>query len=367
MWEALRGSSPDRDRPDLAGRRTPPAQYLQAVPGGTQLVRIQDVARCAGVSAMTVSRALNDPDRVRPATRERVLRAVEELGYIPNGVARSLTQGRTHLIALVVSDIENPFFTTISRGVEDVAKRHGYTLLFGNTDEKPAKERDYLEALVSRRVDGVLLSATGVDHVQLLQARKIPLVLVDRTIPGIIADSVVLDANDGGRQIAAHLLRQGYRDITFIGGMPGNSTIEARLAGCRETMLAAGVTLSVRPGYLDQASGERLMAELCEERVPEAIVAANNLVAVGAVVEMRRRGLRVPEDVGLACFGDIGLASLLDPFLTVVQEPARDLGQQAMQLLHERIGGSDAPAHHRVLPVSLAVRRSTQRPHSPLK
>ena len=327
-----------------------------------ELVTILDVARRAGVSAMTVSRALNKPDVVSPATREQVLRAVEELGYIPNGVARSLTQGRTHLIALVVSDIENPFFTTVSRGVEDVAKRYGYTLLFGNTDEKPEKERDYLEALVSRQVDGVLLSATGADRVRLLQARRIPLVLVDRVIPGINADSVILDARDGGRQVAAHLLEQGYRDITFIGGMPGNSTIEARLAGCRETMLAAGVTLSVRPGQLDQASGEKLMAKLCEERVPDAIVAANNLVAVGAVVEMRRRGLRVPEDVGLACFGDIELASLLDPFLTVVEEPAHDLGQQAMQLLHDRIEGSDAPAHHRVLPVQLVVRRSTQRP-----
>lgn len=325
-------------------------------------MNIQDVARHAGVSAMTVSRALNEPALVSPATRERVLRAVDELGYIPNGVARSLTQGRTHLIALVVSDIENPFFTTVSRGVEDVSRRHGYTLLFGNTDEKSEKERDYLEALVSRRVDGVLLSTTGADHVQLLQVRGIPMVLVDRVIPGIDADSVILDAFDGGRQIAAHLLEQGYRDVAFIGGMPGNSTIEARLAGCRETMLAAGVTLSVRPGRLDQESGEKLMAQLHEERVPEAIVAANNLVAVGAVVEMRRRGLRVPEDVGLACFGDIGLASLLDPFLTVVQEPARDLGQQALELLHDRILGSDTPPHHRVLPVRLVVRRSTQRP-----
>src|SRR5688500_521628 len=229
---------------------------------------------------MTVSRALNQPGLVSPATRVRVLRVVEELGYIPNGVARSLTQGRTHLIALVVSDIENPFFTTVSRGVEDVAKRHGYTLLFGNTDEESEKERDYLEALVSRRVDGVLLSTTGTDHVQLLQARRIPLVLVDRVIPGIEADSVILDAYDGGRQIAVHLLEQGYRDVAFIGGMPGNSTIEARLAGCRETLLAAGAELSVRPGRLDRATGEELIARLYEERVPEAIVAANNLVAV---------------------------------------------------------------------------------------
>jgi len=311
---------------------------------------------------MTVSRALNQPDLVSPVTRDRVLQAVEELGYIPNGVARSLTQGRTHVIALVVSDIENRFFTTVARGVGDVAMQHGYTVMLGNTDERAEKEREYLEAVVSRRVDGMLLSTAGADHVRLLQARRIPLVLVDRIIPGFDVDSVILDAYDGGRQIAAHLLEQGYRDITFIGGVPGNSTIEARLAGCRDTLLAAGVDLSVRPGRLNRASGEELMARLCEERVPEGIVAANNLVAAGAVVELRRRGLRVPEDIGLACFGELELAALLDPFLTVIKEPAYDLGQQAMQLLHERIRGSKAPPHHRSLPVHLVVRRSTQRP-----
>ena len=156
---------------------------------------------------MTVSRTLNEPDLVTPATRARVLSAVRELGYIPNRVARSLTQGRTDVIALVVSDIQNPFFTTVSRGAEDVAQRHGYTLMVGNTDERPEKELEYLEALVSRRVDGVILSTTGADHVRLLQKRGIPVVLVDRIIPGVEADSVILDAYDGGRQVAVHLLR----------------------------------------------------------------------------------------------------------------------------------------------------------------
>jgi LacI family transcriptional regulator len=312
---------------------------------------------------MTVSRTLNDPARVSPETRARVLSAVEEMGYIPNAVARSLTLGRTRVIAIVVSDIQNPFFTTVSRGVEDVAQRHGYTLMVGNTDERPEKERQYVEVLVSRRVDGVILSTTGADHVRLLQERGIPVILVDRLIPGIEADSVVLDAYDGGRRIVTHLLEEGWRDVAFIGGVPGNSTVEARLAGCRDTMQEAGLELSVRMGRLDRESGEALMAGLCDEhRVPEAIVAANNLVAVGAVVEMRRRDLRVPEDVGLACFGEIELASLLDPFLTVVREPAYEVGRVAMELLQERIGGSDAPPRHRVLPVELVPRRSTQRP-----
>ena len=147
---------------------------------------------------MTVSRTLNQPERVNPATRARVLEAISDLGYIPNGVARSLTQGRTHVIALVVSDIQNPFFTTVTRGVEDVAQRHGYALMVGNTDEHVEKERQYLEVLVSRRVDGVILSTTGAEQVRVLQARHVPVVLVDRVIPGIQADTVVTDVYDGG-------------------------------------------------------------------------------------------------------------------------------------------------------------------------
>ena len=158
---------------------------------------------------MTVSRSFNRPEMVRPATRERVLEVARTMGYVPNEAARSLVYGRTNTIALILPDIRNPFFTNVARGVEDVAKRHGYTLMLGNTDERSEKEGEYLEALVSRRVDGVLLSTTGADHVRHLQARKIPVVLVDRVIPGIDADSVILDAYDGGRQIAAHMLEQG--------------------------------------------------------------------------------------------------------------------------------------------------------------
>lgn len=331
------------------------------------MARIRDVARLAGVSAMTVSRTLNQPNLVDPATRARVLAAVEELAYVPNGVARSLTRGKTDVIALVLPDIQNPFFTTVSRGVEDVAQHYGYTLMVGNTDERPEKERQYVDVLLSRRVDGVILAtAGGADHVRLLQRRGIRLVLVDRVIPGIKADSVIHDAYDGGKQVVQHLLEQGYRDIMFIGGPPRNSTIEARLGGCRDTMREAGLSLSVRLGRLDQASGEEIIASICaEERVPEAIVAANNLVGVGAMIEMRRQGLSVPENIGLACFGEIELASQLDPFLTVIREPAYEAGRLAMQILYDRINGADDPARQHVLPVQLVARRSTRRASPP--
>ncbi len=324
---------------------------------------MMDVARLAGVSTMTVSRVLNESTAVSPGTRKRVLEAVRELGYVPNAVARSLARGRTDMIALIVSDIQNPFFTTLARGVEDRAQRYGYTLVVGNSDEKADKERRYLDVLLARRIDGVILSTVGEAHLEFLQQRGIPVVLVDRVIPGADVDTVVHDAHDGGRQIVEHLLQQGYRDIMFIGGQPRNSTIQDRLAGCRYALHKAGVPLSVRLGRLDVASGEEIVASVAAEgAMPEAFIAANDLVAVGAVVELRRQGKLVPDDIGLACFGDLELASHLDPFLTAVREPAYDIGKLAMEMLHMRLQGSPEPSRHEVLPVQLITRRSTRRP-----
>lgn len=326
------------------------------------MANILDVARLAGVSPMTVSRSLNRPETVSGDTLARVLRAVTELGYVPNAAARSLVQGRTNVIALVLSDIRNPFFTDVARGVEDVAQAYGYTLMLGNTDERVAKERRYMEVFSAQRVDGMLLAPAGPEHVRLLQRRAIPFVLVDRTVAGLDVDSVVIDAYDGGRQLVAHLLAQGYRDLTFVGGPAGNSTLEARLAGCRDAVRAAGAPLAVHLGRFDRESGEAIAASLDEAgQLGEAIVAANNLVAVGVLVELRRRGVRVPEDVAVACFGEIELASLIDPFLTTIREPAYEAGRRAMEMLQERIAGSTAAPRHETLSVELMARRSTRR------
>ena len=327
---------------------------------------LNDVARAAGVSTMTVSRALNRPHMVRPDTRERVLRIADELGYTPNEAARSLVYGRTNTIALILPDIRNPFFTNVARGVEDVAKKYGYTLILGNTDEHASEERQYVDALSARRVDGVILSTSGDDHVRLLQQRQVPVVLFDRSIPGVDADLVVADVYDAGLKLVTHLARQGYRDVAFVGGPAGISTLESRLAGCREAAEATGVRLSVHLGRFDQASGEEIVSSLCARHaVPEAIVAANNLVAVGVLVALRRCGLRVPLDVGLACFGELELASLIDPFLTVIRDPEYETGRLAMQMLHERITGYDGPSRTRVLPDELVARRSTRRDAPP--
>jgi hypothetical protein len=222
---------------------------------------MRDVARLAGVSTMTVSRVLNESNAVRAETRRRVLAAMRQLNYVPNAVARSLVRGRTDMIALIVSDIQNPYFTTLSRGVEDQAQQYGYTLVVGNSDEDAEKEQEYLNVLAARRIDGIILTTVGTAHLEFLQQRRIPVVLVDRVIPHLEVDTVVHDAYDGGRQLVQHLLQQGYREIAFLGGHPRVSTINDRLAGCRDTMLSRIVAIRPsRPTGFGERGGDRLFA-----------------------------------------------------------------------------------------------------------
>ena len=325
------------------------------------MVNMSDVARAAGVSPVTVSRALNQPELVRPETRARVLEVVERLGYIPDAAARTLASGRTRIIALVLSDIRDPYFTTLARGAEDVAQRRGYTLILGNTDEQAAKEHRYVNTLVSHRVDGVVVSTSG-DGLQLLQKRMVPFVLIDRKSPGVVADLVTSDSYDGGRQIVEHMVERGYRKIAFVGGPPRISTLEERLAGYRDAMREAGLKPQIRLGRYDRASGEEIVESLLAEgALPEALIAANAAVARGIVASLRRNGVSLPGQIGVASFGDPETEPL-DPFLTVVAQPAYEIGWRAMETLLARIAGDRSPPRELYLPVSLVVRDSTPGP-----
>ncbi|MCU0625462.1 MAG: LacI family transcriptional regulator [Gemmatimonadaceae bacterium] len=328
------------------------------------MANIIDVARAASVSPMTVSRYFNAPERLRPETRERVRQAVETLRYVPNEAARSLVRGATHSVALVVPDLSNPFFTAVSRGVEGRASDAGYTLIVANTGEDGDRERTHLEALLRRRVDGLLRApvATGGSADPSLRLRRPAQVLIDRRVPAPHADVIVSDSFDGGRQLVEHLVAQGYRDIAFLGGTPGVSSLEDRLNGYRIAMQGAGLVPRAALGRFDRASGERLVDELVATRtLPEAIVAANNLVAIGALTALRRHGLDVPRDVAVVAFGDIELAAAIDPFLTVIAHPAERMGALAFDLLLDRMRGYEGPPRVQVLPVELVVRRSAIR------
>lgn len=328
---------------------------------------MQRVAKKAGVSIMTVSRYFNHPDTLSPEARERVAEAIEELRYVPNAAARSLILGRTDTIALIVSDITNPFFTTITRGVEDVLQNDGYTLIMGNSDETLEKERRYIDTFLSRRIDGLILvpAPNNGGHLSLLKHHRIPVVLVDRVLEDEKVDSVRGDSREGGRILAQHLIELGHESIAFIGGDPGTSSLTERVQGYREALDAVGLPSRVQVGHYDRESGHRSVEAFLGQdpkEFPTAFVAANSQVAAGALERLRAAGMVVPRDVSLACFDDFETEALIDPFLTVVKQPAREIGKVAARRLLTRLKDEKHPYAHDVLDVTLVRRASTAPP-----
>ncbi|GAB5521657.1 MAG: transcriptional regulator DegA [Rhodothermales bacterium] len=337
---------------------------MQASRSGDHRVTIYDVATKAGVSHATVTRFFRHPEKLSARTYRRVETVVNELHYVPNAAARSLSSGRTNLVALVVTDITSAFYTTMMHGVEATAQAHGYTLILVNTDESVEKERTLLDALIAHRIDGVILTpAQGEGHdLSQLERHGIAVVLTDRELPSASHDLVHGDSYEAGRVLTQHLLDQGFRDIAFVGGPAGVSSLEHRLKGYTDAMDGAGQTTRALLGTYTRQSGEAIFDALANDNaLPEAIVAANNKVALGVLVAARRHSTRIPDDLALVCVDDLETASLIDPFLTVAAQPAYDIGQLAMEMLIERIDGKTYPARKVMLPVELIVRRSSTR------
>lgn len=330
---------------------------------------ISDVARRAGVSTMTVSRAINQSGSVSPATRARVERAIVELEYVPNALARQLRSNRTKTLALVVSDISNPFFTTIARGVEDAARERAFGVMYCNTDESEQEEIAYLEVLIERRIDGVLLvpSSTSTASVRLLRAHDIPVVVLDRRVRARRVDAVRCDSVGGAYVLVRHLLELGHRRIGVLTGRRTVSTSVDRVTGCQRALAEAGVELDkrlVRYGEFNQAAGFRMAQQLLAMSPrPTAIFAANNFIAFGAIRAIRDAGLRVPDDMSVVAFDDLPPEWVIDPFLTVLAQPAYEMGRRGTELLLKRLAGGDGGAPSTtVLPSELIVRRSSAPP-----
>jgi len=203
------------------------------------MVTIYDIAAKAGVSAMTVSRVINNTGKISDKTRLKVQRVMEELHYVPNQMARSLVLQQSNLLFLLITDITNPFYTTLARGAEDAAKLQGYRLLFGNSDGSVEKEKDYLDTILTTRADGVLVAPAGdpsLPHLETLRKHRIPFVLLDREVPGIDSDVVLGDSKEGARKLVNHLVAMGHRRIAFINGSYEVSSARVRLEGYREAL-----------------------------------------------------------------------------------------------------------------------------------
>ncbi|GAB3161193.1 LacI family DNA-binding transcriptional regulator [Amycolatopsis stemonae] len=313
------------------------------------MATISDVAALAGVSTATVSRALNGKSTVDPALAERVARAVAELGYTPNGLARSLRRRETAVLALIISDVENPFFTAIARGVEDAAQAAGYSVMLCNSDENAAKERRYVEVAAQERIAGVIMSpTTGDSDVGPLTTHRTPIVTVDRRLGSTDCDAVLLDSRAAARDAVAHLADNGYERIACIAGPPGVTTADDRLDGYRDGLRAAGRKYSaklVRRCEFREAGGREAATQLlAKPEPPDALLVSSSTMAVGVLQVLAELGLRAGRDVGIVSFDDAPWATLISPALTVVAQPAHAMGQLAARLLLDRIGDGGARA-----------------------
>jgi LacI family transcriptional regulator len=330
------------------------------------MTTIYDVAKKAGVAPITVSRVINQTGYISADKRQRVEAAVAELGYVPNRLASSLRSRRTHTLALVLSDITNPFFTNLARGVEDTASDAGFTVIFCNTDESEAEEQKYLDVLLQKRVDGILLvpARSNPDTLRMLQHNGTPVVVLDRRIPQAQADVVRGDSEGGAYQLTRLLLGLGHRCIAMLTGPKNVSTSVDRVAGYRRALSDAGLARRQQVvffGDFRQASGYQMAQQaLTAQPRPTALVAANNFITIGALKALQEAGLRVPEDMALVGFDDLPPAMVAFPFFTVATQPSYEMGQTGTRLLLERLENPAArPFKEIILPTEVIVRQSS--------
>lgn len=305
-----------------------------------QVSGIRDVAKRAGVSPATVSRVLNGSAVVRPAKRDLVLGVVEELGYRPNRIAANLRHQRVQMIGVVVSDIENPHFTQMVRAIEDTAYLKGYPVLLCNTDEDPAKQREYLGVLIAERVAGLVISPTeaAAPEISELIDHGAAVVAFDRGVEDRRADAVVVANAEGARSATEHLLLAGHKRVGLVAGLSGVETAAKREEGYEQAIRSAGLMPMVARGDFRVEGGKRAAAELIDKGAT-AIVVANNMMAIGALRATREAGLSVPQDLSLVAIDDPNWAELTDPPLTTLAQPVRSMAAEAVSLLLGRVEG----------------------------
>jgi LacI family transcriptional regulator, galactose operon repressor len=329
---------------------------------------VRDVARRAGVSVSTVSHVLNRTRFVSDELRERVLAAMDELDFEPNAAARMLSLKRSNALGLIVSDIRNPFFASVARGVEDVAQERGYTVVLCNSDETLVREAACLKALQNRQVDGVLLASAGVadEYVARLVQAGYPIVLVDRDLPDLEISAVVLDNKGAAYSAVRHLIERGHRRIGMLSGRDSITTTIERVAGYEHALRESGIDPDPALVISGQSTSEggtaatHALLDLVPR--PTAIFSGNNLMSIGALHAISSRGLSVPQDIALVGFDDFPFpwADAFRPHLTTVAQPTYELGRQAAELLVDLLNGRSQSAPQRiVLDGKLVIRESS--------
>ncbi len=300
-------------------------------------VTIREVAKRAGVSPSTVSRVLNgtDTNHMRPETKARILKAIEELEYIPVKAARSLRKQRTQLIAVLVPDISNPFFSLLARGVESVAFSEGFSTLICDSNHSVEKESRYLDILLAERVEGIVFTPVGkpdMERIKRLLRCGVRIVVADRRVQGL--PTVEADNFGGSRALTEYVIRLGYRRIAYLAGPKEVSTAQDRLAGFQEEMKTAGlVPVVVLHGDFTYESGYEYGRYILQHHQVDAIICANDLMAVGVIRAAEGCGFRVPDDVGVTGFDRIPWSEIFCPKLVTVEVPMCKIGAEAMRLI----------------------------------
>ncbi|MEJ3658221.1 LacI family DNA-binding transcriptional regulator [Actinomycetes bacterium KLBMP 9759] len=329
------------------------------------MATISDVAARAGVSTATVSRALNGKSTVAPDLVARVAAAAKALGYQPHGPARNLRRQETAVLALIISDVENPFFTALARGVEDVAHADGYSVVLCNSDEDAEKERRYLAVALQERVAGVIISPCGATTgVDVLAGHGIPVVAVDRPLPTDAGDTVLVDSRKAAFSATEHLMQEGYQRIACISGPSGVRTADDRVIGYQDAVHRGpghDPELVRRTEYRAGGAHAATVELFAQPERPDAVLVANSAMAIGVLDALRELGLRPGRDVGVVAFDDAAWAGLVDPPLSVVAQPASEMGQVAARLLLARIADPHRPPTRTTLAAHLIPRASSTR------
>ncbi|WHY85527.1 LacI family DNA-binding transcriptional regulator [Neobacillus novalis] len=328
---------------------------------------IEDVAKLAKVSIATVSRVINNQGGVRKATEERIVSAINELGYIRSAVARSMKRKETHTIGIIVPDIKNPFFPFVVSGIEQKAREKGYYTILSSTNESPIVEEEIVKIFIERGVDGVIITTaneTG-DHIKLLHDQGIPIVAIDRAIKNFEVDTVLVDNVNGSYQAVQHLILQGHKKIAIICGPQNTTPGHERFLGYKKALEDYNIPLDdklVIQGDFMEGSGFHATHELFDlEARPTAIFSSNNLMTIGCMKALVDLDWKLGEEVSFIGFDDVEIATFIKPKLSVVSRPMNTLGEIAVQLLYERMNvKGNLPKRQYLLSPELKIRESCQ-------
>ncbi len=328
------------------------------------VVTINHVAEIAGVSIATVSRVLNNDPAVRPETRERILEAMEKLRYRPNLLARQFRKKSARMIGVVIPDISGPFFARVVKGIENIADQHGYQVVL-TEGKHPDKFLQAVDTFAERKADGALLmiSKLGDRELDFLAKLSIPTVLISQDYSSPILPSINIDNETAAYHITRYLLEKGHRSIAFLGGPPNDTVaVQNRLSGYRRALRERGIIPLppyVRFGEFSVISGYKNCLHLLKNNEPpQAIFAANDDIAIGAIKALQKKGFSVPKNIAVAGFDDLPVSAYISPALTTVHQPKYRLGKEGMKLLLKMIHGERLEETHIILPFQLKVRES---------